>query len=239
MYRQVNPTELFRERELALLGEADNRRLARRLRMARRTPKEGSLMRRTITVMATTMTLATFVIGGVAFALNITCDGAGDQQPAPGECRGTTEADSITGTSRTDFIDALAGNDTVNARAGDDVVLGREGQDTIHGRSGEDDVVGDEGSDTLFGEGGPDTLSGGGGTNLYFGGSGPHRIVASSAASVGGTAGEEIHGGPGNDLIFARDELQDIIDCGGGSDEVANDPIDQVDPNCEIHRPTN
>ena len=238
MYRQVNPTELFGERQLALLKETDNRRLARRLRVARRTPKEGSLMRRTIMLMAT-MTLATFVVGGVAYALDFTCGGEGDTDPDPGDCRGTTDADSITGTSRTDLIDTLAGNDTVDARAGDDVVIGREGQDTIHGRGGEDDVVGDEGSDTLFGEGGPDTLSGGGGTNLYFGASGPDRIGASSVASVGGTAGEEIHGGPGNDLIFARDELQDIIDCGGGSDEVANDPIDQVDPNCEIHRPTN
>jgi Ca2+-binding RTX toxin-like protein len=229
---------LFRERQLALLKEADNRRLARRLRMARRTPKEGSLMRRTILLMAT-MTLATFVVGGIAYAAVVTCGGEGDTDPDPGDCRGTTEADSITGTSRTDFIDALAGNDAVNARAGDDVVLGREGQDTIHGRSGEDDVVGDEGSDTLYGEGAHDNLNGGGGTNLYFGGSGPDRIGATTEASVGGTAGEEIYAGPGNDLIFARDELQDIIDCGGGSDEVANDPIDQVDPNCEIHRPTN
>jgi hypothetical protein len=119
------------------------------------------------------------------------------------------------------------------------VHIGREGQDTIHLRSGEDQVDAGAGSDTLFGEGAHDTLNGGGGTNLYFGGSGPDRIVATTEASVGGTAGEEIYAGPGNDLILARDELQDFIDCGGGSDEVANDPIDQVDPNCEIHRPTN
>jgi hypothetical protein len=29
---QINPTEMFRERQLALLGEVENRRLARRLR---------------------------------------------------------------------------------------------------------------------------------------------------------------------------------------------------------------
>src|SRR5215212_9649034 len=103
MYRQVNPTELFGERQLALLKEADNRRLARRLRVPRRTPKEGSLMRRTIMLMAT-MTLATFVVGGVAFALDFTCDGQLDADTDLGECSGTTNADSITGTSRTDFI---------------------------------------------------------------------------------------------------------------------------------------
>ena len=32
---QTNPTEMFRERQLALLGEAADRRLARRLRKAR------------------------------------------------------------------------------------------------------------------------------------------------------------------------------------------------------------
>jgi hypothetical protein len=32
MYHQINPTETFRERELALLAEAHNRRLTRRLR---------------------------------------------------------------------------------------------------------------------------------------------------------------------------------------------------------------
>ena len=32
---QTNPTELFRERQLALLREAEDRRLARRLRKAR------------------------------------------------------------------------------------------------------------------------------------------------------------------------------------------------------------
>jgi hypothetical protein len=32
---QTNPTEMFRERQLALLREAEDRRLARRLRKAR------------------------------------------------------------------------------------------------------------------------------------------------------------------------------------------------------------
>ncbi len=41
MYHQINPTEIFRERQLALLQEAENRRLARRLR-AGREPKARS-----------------------------------------------------------------------------------------------------------------------------------------------------------------------------------------------------
>jgi hypothetical protein len=34
MYQPTNPTEMFRERQLALLREAEERRLARRLRAA-------------------------------------------------------------------------------------------------------------------------------------------------------------------------------------------------------------
>jgi Ca2+-binding RTX toxin-like protein len=200
-------------------------------------------MRRTILLMAT-MTLTVLVVGGIAYAATITCDGAGDQQPAPEDCRGTDQADSITGTSSGEFIDARAGDDTVDARAGDDVVFGREGQDTIHLRSGEDQVDAGAGSDTLFGEGAHDSLSGGGGVNLYFGGPGPDRIVANTEATEtgpqgAGAAGEEIHGGTGGDLIFANDGLKDIIDCGGGSDAVANDPIDEVAANCEVHDPVN
>ena len=41
MYHRTNPTETFRERHIALLGEAENRRIARRLR-ARRTPNARS-----------------------------------------------------------------------------------------------------------------------------------------------------------------------------------------------------
>jgi Ca2+-binding RTX toxin-like protein len=196
-------------------------------------------MRRTILLMAT-MTLTVLVVGGLAYAATIKCDGAGDTDSDLGECRGTADADSITGTAHGEFIDTLAGNDTVDARGGHDIVFGRDGQDTLHGRSGEDEVLGDAGSDTLFGEGAHDQLTGGGGVNVYFGGPGPDRFIANTEASNTGAegpgaAGEEIHGGTGGDLIFANDGLQDIIDCGGGSDEVANDPIDQVAANCEIH----
>jgi hypothetical protein len=90
MYRQVNPTELFRERQLALLKETDNRRIVWRLRMARRTPKEGSLMRRTIMLMAT-MTLAVLAFGGVALAFNVI-------QCELTTCNGTPQADLIEGT---------------------------------------------------------------------------------------------------------------------------------------------
>jgi hypothetical protein len=51
MYYQINPTEMFRERQLALLREAEHRRLARRLR-ARRTPKVRSTIAATSFLVA-------------------------------------------------------------------------------------------------------------------------------------------------------------------------------------------
>jgi hypothetical protein len=44
------------------------------------------------------------VMGGVAYALTIQCDGTGDQDPDPGQCAGTDEADEITGTAQRDLI---------------------------------------------------------------------------------------------------------------------------------------
>jgi len=188
-------------------------------------------MKRTILMMAAIMALTVLLIGGVAYAASVTCDGAGDTDIDFGECRGTIEADSITGTSRGGFIDALAGNDTVDARAGNDQVYGREGQDTLHGRGGEDDISGGADNDTLFGEGGHDFLFGGGGSNAYFGGPGPDTIEAD--VSLPGET-ETISGETGDDIISAVDGVEDDIDCGGGNDTVAADAFDIVAPNCEF-----
>ena len=62
--------------------------------------------KRTILLMPTTMLFAVLVIGGVAFALDFTCDGSSDADPDPGECTGTRQADEIVGTGDPDNIDA-------------------------------------------------------------------------------------------------------------------------------------
>jgi hypothetical protein len=83
-------------------------------------------MRRTILLLAATMSFAMLVIGGVAYALTVQCDdtdpeGNGtDQDPDPGECAGT---------SKDDFIAGTGGNDTINARAGFDEVDGNGGEE--------------------------------------------------------------------------------------------------------------
>jgi Ca2+-binding RTX toxin-like protein len=71
-------------------------------------------------LMGATVLLAS----GVAYALTVQCDGVGDQDPATGQCRGTTEDDQITGTEQSDTIFALNGFDEVFAGAGEDVLNG-------------------------------------------------------------------------------------------------------------------
>ncbi len=79
MYRQINPTEMFRERQLALLREAENRRLARRLR-ARRTPKARSTIAATSFLVA--LVVASLMLVGLSspaqasttFTVNSTAD---------------------------------------------------------------------------------------------------------------------------------------------------------------------
>jgi hypothetical protein len=222
MYRQVNPTELFRERQLALLKETDNRRLARRLRMARRTPKEGSLMRRTIMLMAT-MTLAVLAFGGVALAFNVI------------QCELTT----CNGTPQADLIEGTPNSDTIDARGGNDAVRGMGDHDTIHGRGGFDDLSGQEGNDTLFGEGRGDFLEGEGDKNTYYGGPGQDNIDAAfGPAGTPANDGEEIFGGRGDDIIRAADGNVDFIACGPGRhDRVAEADtggVDGIDADCEI-----
>jgi Ca2+-binding RTX toxin-like protein len=196
----------------------------------------GLLMRRTLLVMATTMSFAVLVVGGVAYALNIQCDGEGDQNPALGACEGTNDpGDTITGTKGIDDIRALEGDDTVDARGGRDLVVGNEGDDTLHGRSGPDGLFGEGGDDTLFGESRGDTFQGAGGSNEYFGASGADDILANQSRT-GET--ETVSAGPGNDTINADDTFffeaeRDNIDCGSGKDIVSADSADDIAANCE------
>ena len=182
---------------------------------------KGALMKRTIPLLATTMTLAVLVFGGVALALEFTC--------GSNPCVGTPQNDTIHGTAL---------NNDINARAGADFAEGKEGFDTIHGRKGRDELIGDNVivsencSDGLFGEGGADLLEGGCGSNFYHGGSGPDHIDA--AFDDPNNATESVFGGPGKDTIDADDGNQDTIHCDGGTDTVNRDTEDRFpDNDCE------
>ena len=167
-------------------------------------------MRRLILLMAA-MGTAVLMVSGVAYALSVQCDGAGDQDPNPGRCVGTQEDDQITGTDQRDVIRALDGFDDVLAGAGQDelnggilgdYLLGDEDDDTYYGGRGADNLSefgnspeGDSGSDLMEGGKGPDYMEGSRGYDILLGGEGDE---SDSARDV------EMYGDQGNDDIYGR-----------------------------------
>lgn len=90
----------------------------------------------------------------------------------------------------------------------DDLLAGDTGNDVLDGGDGTDDLRGDEGNDTLTGAAGNDTLQGGTGVDV-------------------------LDAGEGDDTINAPDGSADRITCGGGTDTVRADTVDEVAADCE------
>ena len=155
MYHQINTTEMFRERHLALLEEAENRRLARRLRVARRST-EGKVMggvRRAALLFVAAMAMVV-LSSTVALAITKSCE-------VNVVCFGTMKADTLNGSSlntSTDFGDYIygrGGGDTLNGLGGTDYLYGQGGADKLFGGSILGNYfVGGPCNDALSGEGG-------------------------------------------------------------------------------------
>jgi Ca2+-binding RTX toxin-like protein len=146
-------------------------------------------------------------------------------------CLGTPEEDTIYGTKENNFIYGLGGPDTIYGLDGHDEVYGEErrflcgplycdpGVDTSH--------------DTIYGQDGNDRMVGGWGTDMVYGGKGADWISLSGAAS----APEVAEGGTGNDVIYANDDSDDLINCGKGKDTVYYDEgLDEI-KDCEKENP--
>ena len=152
MYHQINATQMFRERHLALLEEAENRRLTRRLRVARGSTQGKGMgrLRRTALLFAA-MVLALVVSSGVALAVTKSCEELV-------QCFGTRKVDTLNGSPGVDYIFGRGRGDTLN---------GFGGFDELHGQGGADKLFGGSEEDNLYGDSGNDALSGGEGTDRY------------------------------------------------------------------------
>jgi Ca2+-binding RTX toxin-like protein len=186
-------------------------------------------MRRTL-LLLTTMVTGVLLVSGVAYALTFTCDSVDDQDPDPGECQGTPDADRIDGTLEgAEVIRALAGNDKVDGFGGRDEVYGGRGNDVVDGWHSSDTIYGGSGDDgsaegTTFKTPTKDTtnLEGGEDSDKVYGGEGDdwidaaaHDLSTDNPGSVDRSYGEE-----GNDRIYAIDGNEDIIDCGPGTNDL-------------------
>ena len=92
MYHQINPTEMFRERQLALQAEAEERRLARRLRanVGRKAKLRNTVAVSTLGLLTTLLAAGLLV---VAFSVPALGEQSADlRQSAPGSGKGATVA---------------------------------------------------------------------------------------------------------------------------------------------------
>jgi Ca2+-binding RTX toxin-like protein len=91
-----------------------------------------------------------------------------------------------------------------------------------------DPLFGTEGDDYLSGRGGDDYLDAAGGNDTIEGGRGNDQIIPGEGADM-------VYAGAGNDRIYARDTAsEDVIDCGGGFDQVETiHRDDRTLSNCE------
>ena len=179
-------------------------------------------VRRLILVMAA-MGAAMLVVSGFAYALSVQCDGTGDKNPDPGECRGTDQNDVITGTALRDQILALGGLDVVNARSG---------EDSVDGGRGRDDISGGLGGDGLQGGAGPDDIQGGRGTtdassaphgfscNINDPDTGIHGSTGGIQVLLGNNGNDDLDGGIDNDYLSGAAGRNDLS--GNGGDDCLN-----------------
>ena len=118
--------------------------------------------------------------------------------------RGQQNADVIDGGEGNDTIRGNNGADTIWGRNGNDTLLGGKGQDEIRGGTGFDDIGGGNHDDTVFGGADDDVLRGGNAADFIDGGAGIDSIrggIGVDQIFSGGTSGDEINTGDGNDFI--------------------------------------
>jgi serralysin len=95
-----------------------------------------------------------------------------------------------------------------NGTAGPDVWIGSGANETAHGGGGNDDLQGGGGNDTIYGEADDDTLNGDDGNDTIWGGAGLDHLFGGAgddvfwAQDADLVAGEDYHGGSGNDALL-------------------------------------
>ena len=150
---------------------------------------------------------------------------------------GNGNANTLVGDSGNDILDGGAGDDVLEGGTGADDMAGGADTDRVRytdtaaqtvtlddvrddGASGEldnvrsdiENVTAGAGNDTVTGNGAPNVLEGNAGNDRLEGGGGVDTFV----------------GGAGADGIFARDGLQEQLDCGPDNDTGQGDTIDQL-----------
>jgi Ca2+-binding RTX toxin-like protein len=120
-----------------------------------------------------------------------------------------------------DTIRGRGGDDTIDGGLAGDTIDGGDGADTIHGGRealnwivgglGDDEITGGDAMDVIYGNDGDDSIAGEAGNDLLFGGAGADLLDGGVdddllvAGAGGGTKGQKVFGGLGDDTIVVRD----------------------------------
>ena len=108
-------------------------------------------------------------------------------------------------------------------RARQVVITGGGGDDLLRGHAGRDTLMGDVGTDRLFGLGGRDDLSDTGVGDEMWGGDGADVLSSRSGDATW------LHGGAGDDIFDALDNVVDhLVDGGRGYDRAWHDDEDPI-----------
>jgi len=110
--------------------------------------------------------------------------------------------------------------------------VGGPGPDRMIGTSGPDVMVGGPGDDTQNGGPDGDVILGNLGRDVSDGGDGNDHLwilVHADVTGPGDIAGDVARGGPGNDVIHARDGELDVVSCGDGFDVAMLDMVDAIE----------
>jgi len=159
---------------------------------------------------------------------------------------GGAGTDTIVGDADTDTLRGGPGADAINGGGGPDVIQGDAGGDDLHGGAGVDEVRYPEvatqhitldelandgaGSEHDNVRGDVETITAGPAADTLIGNAGPNTLDGGADADqiTGGGGNDTLLGGPGDDDIFARDGVQDTVDCGPDGGTATVDPMDTV-----------
>jgi RTX calcium-binding nonapeptide repeat (4 copies) len=131
---------------------------------------------------------------------------------------------TIKGSPSGDVIKGTKKRDRIFGRGGDDLIKGKKARDRLFGNSGDDTLSGGKGKDKLRAGPGKDILLGGPGNDRMVGGHGANQLNMRNGVE---------QGSPGNDVINARNDALDEIDCGSGYDTVYVDRAENGVYDCE------
>jgi RTX calcium-binding nonapeptide repeat (4 copies)/Putative peptidoglycan binding domain/Effector-associated domain 1 len=145
--------------------------------------------------------------------------------------RGPTNSDMTPGD---DQITGTPGPDILFGGDGDDTIQGVDGDDIICGGNGNDILIGGAGRDRVTGAAGDDQIEGGAGSDILGGGSGNDRVDGGGCCDAAASDSDEIHGGPGDDALYAADAGTATILGEEGTDRCpASSIYVHVDETCE------